>query len=213
MSDTELIEAVRTGNPDLVRALIQSGSDVNQQDEQGWTPLNWASGRGHPEIVKLLVESGADVFKVGRDLRTPYLIALAAGRVEVVKYLSEVEDRIDGEKPARPERKYCKAYHLRDLRAYPEWFESRVNWREKKDNNGARDAERETQEFADDSIVFVHQDYSVTESMWHNENVIFNRVTPAWVAFCAEELGFKVPDDLDLIVPAKSSEEVVSAAY
>lgn len=199
MSDTQLIEAVKAEDLDRVRALISTGCDVNQQDEQGWTPLNWASGRGNLETVKLLVENGAELFKVGRDLRTPYLIALAAGRVEVVKYLRKAEDAYEGEKPARPERKYCKAYHLRDLRSYPEWFESRINWKEKKDNNGASS---EAEEFNEDSIVFVHQDYSVTESMWHNENVIFNQVTPAWMAFCAGELGFKVPDDLDLIVPA-----------
>jgi uncharacterized protein len=197
MSDLRLIDAVKTGNYAAVEALIRSGADINQQDEQGWTPLNFAAGKGDLSLTKLLVENGADVFKVGRDLRTPYKIALAAGRVSVVKYLREAEDQYPGEKPARPEQKYCKAYHLEDLRKYPAWSESRINWKEKKDvSNGGDDSS-----FADDKIVFIHQDFTVTEFMYHSENVIFNSVDSAWKEFCATSLKFKVPDDLDLIVP------------
>ena len=206
MSDTQLIEAVKAENIDSVKKLIDSECDVNQQDEQGWTPLNWASGRGNLEIVKLLVENGADVFKVGRDLRTPYLIALAAGHAEVVKFLRLAEDAVPGEKPARPERKYCKAYHLRDLRRFPAWFESRINWKEKKDQDSAKGSDNPETVFTDESIVFIHQDYSVTESMWQNENVLFNQVTDDWKSFCTSDLSFRVPDDLDLIVAAKSGD-------
>jgi hypothetical protein len=195
-NNNALIDAVKAGNVPVVQNLISSGADVNCGDEQGWTPLNFAAGKGDLPMVKLLVESGADVFKVGRDLRTPYMIALAAGRVSVVKYLREVEADYPGEKPDYPERKYCKAYHLNDLRAYPGWSESRINWNEKKDGGGD-DSEGA---FADDKIVFIHQDFTVTESMWHGENVIFSGGDPSWKSFCADALGFKVPDDIDLIV-------------
>ena len=47
--------------------------------------------------------------------------------------------------------------------------------------------------------MFLHEDYTVTESMWHNENVIFNQVTPEWKQFCTNQLRFRIPDDLDLI--------------
>src|SRR5262249_40465056 len=137
MSDLGLIEAVKAVDYAKAQKLIEDGADVNQQEEQGWTPLNFAAGKGNLPLVKLLVGKGADVFKVGRDMRTPYMIALAAGRVSVVKYLREVEDAVPGEKPQRPERQYCKAYHLGDLRKYPAWKESRINWKEKKaDGNG-----------------------------------------------------------------------------
>jgi len=201
MNNLELIEAARAGDSQAVESLLKTGADINQGDDQGWTPLNFAAGRGDLEMVKLLVERGADVFKVGRDNRTPYMIALAAGRVDVVKYLREVEDRTDPEKAKsfRPERKYCKAYYLRDLRKFVAWSESRINWKEnedqKKDSPGVA-------EFADDSIVFIHQDFTVTESMWQNENVIFNQDSSEWRTFCTNTLEFKVPDDLDLIVPA-----------
>lgn len=195
MSNLQLIEAVKAEDAATVKELIAAGADVNQEGEQEWTPLNFAAGKGNLEIVKLLVENGADVFKVGRDLRTPYMIALAAGRVEVVKYLKEVEEQVDPERAraSHPTRKYSKAYHLGDLRKFSGWSESKINWKEK-ETNGAGD------EFTDDKIVFIHQDHTVTESMWHNENVIFNQVTPEWETFCAEVLNFSVPDDLSLIV-------------
>ena len=71
MSQMELIEAVKSGNTESVKELIESGADVNKQDKQGWTPLNWAAGAGNLEMVELLLENGADPLAVGRDLRTP----------------------------------------------------------------------------------------------------------------------------------------------
>jgi uncharacterized protein len=192
-----LIEAVRAGDVNSVKELIDGGADVNEAGEQGWTPLNWAAGKGNLELVTLLVDKGADVFKVGRDQRTPQMIALAAGRVDVVRYLRDAEDRVEGEKPARLQRKYCKAYNMSDFRQFAGWSESRINWKKSADEAGEK-------QFADDDVVFLHEDYTVTLSIWSNENVIYNDVTPEWQDFCNNLLGFKVPDDLDLIVAAGS---------
>jgi ankyrin repeat protein len=193
-----LIEAVRVGEVDTVKELIDGGADVNEPGEQGWTPLNWAAGKGNVELVTLLVEKGADVFKAGRDQRTPQMIALAAGRADVVRYLRDAEDRVEGDKPARPQRNYCKAYHLKDFFQFAGWSESRINWKKSAD-------EADDKPLGDDDVVFLHQDYTVTQSIWANENVIFNNVTPEWQDFCDTVLGFKVPDDLDLIVAANSA--------
>jgi hypothetical protein len=199
MNNLELIEAVKNGNYTDVEMLIKKGADVNQQDEQGWTPLNFAAGKGDISLVQLLVNNGADIFKIGRDRRTPYMIALAAERVSVVKYLKEMEDKYQGEKPEVTPREYCKAYYLKELRKYPPWSESRINWKGENDNNNVEE------DFADDKIVFLHQDLTVTLSAWHNENIIFNNVDSAWEEFCANTLKFKVPTDLDLITPNDSS--------
>jgi uncharacterized protein len=206
MSELALIDAVKAGDIEKVQMLVKGGRDVNEQDDQGWTPLNFAAGKGDISMVRCLVENGADIFKVGRDRRTPYMIALAAGRVSVVKYLREMEDQYPGEKPERPPRKYCKAYHLEDLRKYPNWTESRINWKEK---DGHRDSGADGDAgwpFSDDKVVFIHQDLTVTESVWHGENVIFNSVAPGWEEYCSNTLNFKVPDDLDLIVPNEAAD-------
>ncbi|WP_241674348.1 hypothetical protein [Candidatus Methylobacter oryzae] len=51
---------------------------------------------------------------------------------------------------------------------------------------------------ADDAVVYLHQDFSVTASMWHGENVVFDRVSDDWRNYCREQLAFHVPTDLEL---------------
>lgn len=201
MRESDLIEAVMAGEQATVKALIESGADVKQQDDQGWTPLSFAAGKGDLPMAKLLVDHGAYPFDVGRDNRTPYMIALAAGHVEVVKFLRAVEDETDLEKANsfRPERKFCKAYQLKELREFPYWLEQSA------DSNGKAKAEQEKETgLTDDKVVFIHQDFTVTESFWHNENVIFDQVSESWRDFCATVLGFRVPTDLDLMVPSST---------
>ena len=111
MSQIELIEAIKSGNRASVAEMIESGAEINQQDKQGWTPLNWAAGSGQLEIVDLLLERGADPLAVGRDLRTPQMIALAAGHAEVVKRLRQAEADAKGGAVEESDRKYCTAFH------------------------------------------------------------------------------------------------------
>ena len=192
MSQMELIEAIRSGNRSSVEELIKAGIDLTQQDKQGWTPLNWAAGSGHLEIVELLLENGADPLAVGRDLRTPQMIALAAGHAEVVKRLRRAEADAGGN-PEQSDRKYCTAYHLSDLRRYPSWTS-------------------ELQDLGDDDVVFLHQDFTVTKSIWAGEDVVFDKVTDEWKEFCSNELRFAVPDSLDLIAKPTAEAAAQSAA-
>ena len=76
---------------------------------------------------------------------------------------------------------YCKACYLRDLRKFAEWKEERVNWT-------PAEGEAADTPLADDEVVFVHQDYSVTRSMWHDENIIFRGQGAAWQSFAREIL-------------------------
>lgn len=209
MSELLLIEAVKADDMTGVKDLIESGADVNQQDEQQWTPLNWAAGKGNLAMVSLLVEKGADFSKVGRDQRTPYMIALAAGHAEVVKFLRQAEEQ--GDIPKRPARNYCRAYHLSDFRRFPGWAENKSHPQPNSGNGNGAASKNGEHEFTGDEIVFLHQDYTVTKSMWHDEDVIFNQVTPEWSEFCATKLDFKVPDDLDFIVSAKDASPVESS--
>jgi len=191
MSQMEFIEAIRSGNRSSVEEMIKAGVDLTQQDKQGWTPLNWAAGSGHLEIVELLLENGADPLAVGRDLRTPQMIALAAGHAEVVKRLRRAEAEARGGAPEISDRKYCTAYHLGDLRRYSAWSS-------------------DAQDLSDDDVVFLHQDYTVTKSIWTGEDVVFDKVTDDWKEFCNNELRFAVPDNLDLI--AKPAEAAAQGA-
>jgi uncharacterized protein len=204
MSDLQLIDAVNTGQLAKVEEALNAGVDIHQQDEQGWTPLNWAAGRGRVEIVSLLLNRGADVFRMGRDQRTPYQIALAAKHTDVARLLKEAEQAVNGASGDSTSRSYARAYLLGELRKFSDWREEKLNWKETipADENG------KSSELSDDDVVFLQQDFTVTELIWSGENVIFNRSTPEWVNFCTQELQFKVPDDFDLIAStsAKAAE-------
>jgi ankyrin repeat protein len=202
MEYNAFFDAVKTGDLNAVENRLDAGADPNSLDEQGWTALNYAAGRGDVAMVKLLLERGADIFKTGRDNKTPHRIALAAGRGDVVKFIREVEEITDAEraKSLSPPLQYCKAYLLGDLRRFPGWSEARTD-------NGSIGPDQT--EFADDHVVFIHQDFTVTESMRRGENIIFNQLSDEWRKFCDVTLEFKVPDELDLIVPAA---EAASAA-
>jgi uncharacterized protein len=57
-----LMTAARTGNPEIVRLLIQHGADVNAKGETyGETALDWAAQENHAEAAQVLIAHGADV--------------------------------------------------------------------------------------------------------------------------------------------------------
>lgn len=177
MNEPQLIEAAKAGDVNRVQALIEGGEDLEQKDDYGWTALNWAAGHGDAGVVRLLLEVGANAVNSGRDLRTPYQIALAAAQVEVAIQLQQAEQNsgIASERPVRP---YCKAYPAKAIDQFSGW--------------------QARQTPADDAVVYLHQDFSVTASMWHGEDVVFDRVSEDWRSYCRDLLGFHVPTDLEL---------------
>lgn len=191
MSEKKTIEAVMNGDLRALRDLLAAGANVNEQDEQGWTPLNWAAGHGDVEAVKLLLDHGADPTLTGRDNRTPVMIAKAAERKEVAEILREAARGawVD----PRETQPYCKAYYLAQLRKFGGWSESRIHWNEESAASGGNP---EAAPLADEDVVYLHQDFTVTKSMWHDESVIFNQVTPEWEEFCKRELQLVIPEDL-----------------
>jgi len=53
--------AVQFGKPEIVRALLAHGAEVNVHSDNGYTPLILAAEFGKIEAAKLLIEKGADV--------------------------------------------------------------------------------------------------------------------------------------------------------
>lgn len=207
MSDLKVIEAVRNGEMTALKALLAGRANVDEQDEQGWTPLCWAAGRGDAEAVTLLLDHGADFTRTGRDRRTPLMIASAADRKEVVAILSEAEKKAGTRQDPRETKPYCKAYYLKDMRRFPGWSESRVNWQE---SAGEGDGEFP---LPDNGIVYLHQDYTVTKSMWHKESVIFDQVTAGWREFCESELGFTGSEAPSLDLPAPAPDTALDSNH
>lgn len=69
---TTLITAARTGNPDVVRILLDHGANANaREDSYGETALMWAASENHPAAARLLIEHGADINARSNTLKYP----------------------------------------------------------------------------------------------------------------------------------------------
>jgi ankyrin repeat protein len=60
-ADDDLFRAVRTGDAQDVKALMQSGADANVRDDLGATPLMYAAALPEQDSVRALLDGGADV--------------------------------------------------------------------------------------------------------------------------------------------------------
>ena len=85
----KLRRQVAAGKCPCVRALVNSGADVNAaRTDNGCTPMFVAAEKCHLEVVRALVEAGADVNAARTtDGVTPVFMAAQNGHLEVVRAL------------------------------------------------------------------------------------------------------------------------------
>lgn len=88
--------------------------------------------------------------------------------------------------------KYCKAYIVKQLRRFSGWTEKAEN--AKKEKRVVDDQEIESDRvLTDDDYLYLQENYVVTDGVFKDEHVIFDDVTPEWIAFCQQVLGFEMP--------------------
>ncbi|XP_069576903.1 ankyrin repeat domain-containing protein 40 [Brachyistius frenatus] len=96
-----LREASAIGDIDEVRTLVESGVNVNSQNEiNGWTCLHWSCKRNHKHIVSYLLSCGAD-----KEILTAKdeLASQLTSRPEIKRLLGvEVEEVPDVKEPELP---------------------------------------------------------------------------------------------------------------
>ena len=88
--DNRLHCAVRDGNLDLVKSLIHDGESVNKRNENGLTPLYYASHQihlGHDHVLGYLIKSGANVNNKDKYGLTSLHYAVQYKKLENVRYL------------------------------------------------------------------------------------------------------------------------------
>jgi len=88
--------------------------------------------------------------------------------------------------------KYCKAYYAKDFRKFSGWKENLDNLRQEETDDG-KEAEKRT-ELKDDDILYLQENYIVTDGIFKDENIIFDDATDEWKKFCTEELEFEIPE-------------------
>jgi ankyrin repeat protein len=93
--DISIHDAAREGNIEAVKQHIAAGTDVNEKDGNGWSPLHYAThyayeaGNNHEDIAKMLIAKGADVNLQRSSGMAPLHNAANHGLNEVVKLLIE----------------------------------------------------------------------------------------------------------------------------
>ena len=88
--------------------------------------------------------------------------------------------------------KYCKAYPLSKLREYVGWNENLQNARKEKQKVGDKELDI-VRELIDDDFLYVQENYTVTDGIFIDENIIFDDVTSEWKKYCNEKLKFAIP--------------------
>jgi ankyrin repeat protein len=84
---SRLTYACLIGKTFMVKEAINNGSDVNETDDEGRTPLHAASKEGYLEIVEILLEQGADKTRLNKEGLLPIHLAAKNGHESIVALL------------------------------------------------------------------------------------------------------------------------------
>jgi hypothetical protein len=104
--------------------------------------------------------------------------------------------------------KYCKAYLAKDFRRFDGWTENLDNLRpEEADDPGSEGTEVKRTELKDDDILYLQENYVVTDGIFIDENIIFDDVTDEWKTFCHDELEFEIPEYEPIEIPEPEAQE------
>jgi len=82
-----LVDAVKLGNREAVRALVARRTDVNQPEPDGTTALHWAVRANDGETVALLLRSGANAAATNRYGVKPLTLAAINGHAGIIEQL------------------------------------------------------------------------------------------------------------------------------
>jgi uncharacterized protein len=82
-------DATKNGDIEVIEQLLETGVDVNTEDEDGQTPLRCAADAGHTDVTKMLIEHGADVNARGRRGYIALHRAVEKGHTETARLLLE----------------------------------------------------------------------------------------------------------------------------
>lgn len=121
--------AVDFGFTEMVRAFINHGWGMDEQDENGYTALDWASWKGQLDLIKSFVRLGASPSQDGLDL------AREEGHEDVVAFLMENMDLykdLDGDE----DEIMMKATREGDLNKVKELIENGYDFDKWKDESG-----------------------------------------------------------------------------
>jgi ankyrin repeat protein len=93
--DEELLRSVKGGLTPRVRHLLQTGADIDCQDDTGLSALHIAVATGFEDVVDLLLKMGADINALHPTAGTPLCLAASKGRSHIIRKLMAARADID----------------------------------------------------------------------------------------------------------------------
>jgi uncharacterized protein len=87
LPSSPVADAAQNGDLATVKKLIQEKADVNVQQADGATALQWAAYRNDTALADLLIAAGADVKKANREGATPMYLASLRGSAPMLDRL------------------------------------------------------------------------------------------------------------------------------
>jgi hypothetical protein len=89
---------------------------------------------------------------------------------------------------------YCKAYLVKDLRAFGDWREDLSALRPAEEGGDDRATiDRVRDSLGDDEVLYLQEDLVVTDGIFKDEHIVFASASEEWRRFCAEQLEFSIP--------------------
>lgn len=91
--------------------------------------------------------------------------------------------------------RYCKAYYVRRLSEFPAWRPNLHDLRPETSEVDGQDVETARTALGEDDILYLQENYVVTDGIFLDEHVVFDGVAPEWQEFCRTVLEFEVPPE------------------
>ena len=93
--------------------------------------------------------------------------------------------------------RYCKAYLAERFREYSGWEENLQNLRTVKKTEGREEVEIQRTAIDDKDVLYLQENYVVTDDIFKNDNIVFEKVDDDWKKFCTDVLKFEIPEFVD----------------
>src|SRR6266851_3632364 len=87
--DADWEGAIKRGDVQHVRDLLDCGRDVDARDSHGQTALMLAAHAGHRAVVGVLIAHGADLNTTAKYGLSALMMALVAGHADVARLLAD----------------------------------------------------------------------------------------------------------------------------
>ncbi|XP_064230584.1 60 kDa lysophospholipase isoform X1 [Aotus nancymaae] len=116
--------AAQAGDLEVLRALVELGSDLSLVDFNGQTPLHTAARGGRTEAVAMLLQGGVDVNARDTDGLSPLLLAVRGRHPGIVGLLRAAGASLSAQELEEAGTELCRLASRADLKGLEVWWQA-----------------------------------------------------------------------------------------